>query len=243
MKYLAIIPARYASTRFPGKPLVDIHGKPMIQHVYERSSASFDDCYVATDDQRIADAVEGFAGKVVMTSTEHRNGTERCREALDKIEAAGGQKYDVVVNIQGDEPFIAAEQLESLKKCFETAGTKLATLIKKFSADENIFNPNIVKVAVAEDSSVIYFSRTPIPYLRGVEPELWQSTHQYYKHIGLYGFTPQTLREITSLPASELEMAESLESLRWVANGYKIMTAVTDCESKAIDTPEDLKNL
>ena len=243
MKYLAIIPARYASTRFPGKPLADIQGKPMIQHVYERSRASFDDCYVATDDPRIFDTVENFGGKAVMTSARHRNGTERCREALDIIENAAGMRFDVVVNIQGDEPFIDTEQLAQLKKCFDREDTEIATLIKAFSPEEDIFNPNIVKIVTAIDGAAIYFSRTPIPCLRDAEKSSWQQQHTYYKHIGLYGFTPRALREITALPASELEKAESLEPLRWIENGYTVRTAVTTIESKAVDTPEDLKNL
>ena len=243
MKYLAIIPARYASTRFPGKPLADIQGKPMIQHVYERSRASFDDCYVATDDPRIFDTVENFGGKAVMTSACHRNGTERCREALDIIENAAGMRFDVVVNIQGDEPFIDTEQLAQLKNCFDREDTEIATLIKAFSPEEDIFNPNIVKIVTAIDGAAIYFSRTPIPCLRDAEKSSWQQQHTYYKHIGLYGFTPRALREITALPASELEKAESLEPLRWIENGYTVRTAVTTIESKAVDTPEDLKNL
>ena len=243
MRYLALIPARYASTRFPGKPLVDIKGKPMIQHVYERCRDRFDDCYVATDDPRIADTVEGFGGKVVMTSSAHRNGTERCREAIDIIESRGDGNFDVVVNIQGDEPFIAPEQLAQIKECFKDKDTLIATLIKTFDRGEDIFNPNIVKVVTAIDGSALYFSRTPIPYLREVPKEKWQASQVYYKHIGLYGFTPQVLREITSLPASNLECAESLEPLRWLENGFRIRTAVTEYESKAVDTPEDLEKL
>ena len=215
----------------------------MIQHVYERSRSSFDDCYVATDDQRIFDAVENFGGKVVMTSPDHLNGTERCREALDIIERSISNRFDVVVNIQGDEPFIASEQLARLKSCFEREGTEIATLIKVFQPDEDISNPNIIKIVTAIDGTAMYFSRTPIPFMRNAEKKSWQQNHVYYKHIGLYGFTPAVLREITTLPVSELEKAELLEQLRWLENGYTIHTAITTVESKAVDTLEDLKNL
>lgn len=239
MKFLALIPARYASTRFPGKPLAMIGDKPMIQRVYERAAKVFDDCYVATDDTRIEQAVLAFGGRVVMTSTEHRSGTDRCYEAMCKV----GEEFDVVVNIQGDEPFIAIEQLEQLKKCFTDTTTDIATLVKPFAANEDIFNANSPKVVLSADGFALYFSRSAIPYLRGSEPSEWQSKHVYYKHIGLYAYRSQVLREITSLAAGELEKAESLEQLRWLENGYRIKTAITELPSYGIDTPEDLAAL
>lgn len=239
MKFLALIPARYASTRFPGKPLAMIAGKPMIERVYERALSVFADCYVATDDSRIEQAVLGFGGRVVMTGTEHRSGTDRCYEAFQKI----GGDFDVVVNIQGDEPFIAVEQLEQLKGCFENPDTDIATLVKPFAEGEDIFNANSPKVVLSSDEFALYFSRSAIPFLRGIEPTLWQSRHIYYKHIGLYAFRSQVLAEITSLEAGELEIAESLEQLRWLENGYKIKTAITNIPSYGIDTPEDLEAL
>ncbi len=243
IKYLALIPARYASTRFPAKPLADILGKPMIQHVYERAARLFEHCYVATDDTRIADAVTAFGGNVVMTSTEHRSGTDRCREALEKVSAETGIEFDVVVNIQGDEPYIQTEQLELIKSCFADSNTQIATLVKPFSADEDIFNPNLPKVVLNARSEAMYFSRSPIPYLRNLPQEEWQSAHTYLKHIGLYAYKSNILKEITSLEAGELEKLESLEQLRWLENGYKIKVAKTEFESYAIDTPEDLERL
>lgn len=242
-KFIAIIPARYASTRFPGKPLVDILGKPMIQHVFERASAIFEDCYVATDDNRIADIVKSFGGKVVMTSAKHRSGTDRCREALDIIELEQKQKYNVVVNIQGDEPFIDIEQLQQIATCFREPATDIATLVKPFSKDEDIFNPNSPKVVLSENSYALYFSRSVIPYLRGVESDQWAQKHTFFKHIGLYAYRANVLRKIAELPVGKLETAESLEQLRWLENGYKIKVAITNMESYSIDTPEDLSKV
>lgn len=242
MKFLAVIPARYASTRFPGKPLADIHGKTMIQHVYERVSEIFDYCYVATDDARIESVVRKFGGNVVMTSTSHKSGTDRCREALDKIETAKGFSFDVVVNVQGDEPFVSQNQLVSIKELFGDSVTDIATLVKLFSAEEDIFNPNTPKVVLSGDYFALYFSRSVIPYLRSCEDKIqWQSNYQYYKHIGLYAYRSDILRQLTVLPQSPLEIAESLEQLRWLENGYRIKVAVTDTESHAVDTPEDLE--
>lgn len=239
MKFLALIPARYASSRFPGKPLALIGGKPMIQRVYERASAIFEHCYVATDDNRIEEAVVAFGGRVIMTGTYHRSGTDRCYEAMQKV----GEQFDVVVNIQGDEPFIAAEQLIQLQSCFQDPTTDIATLVKPFEADEDIFNPNSPKVVLSTDGFALYFSRSVIPYIRGTEAYQWQSHHQYYKHIGLYAYRCQVLREITSLAPGRLETAESLEQLRWIENGYRIKTAVTNIASYGIDTPEDIATL
>lgn len=244
MKYLALIPARYASSRFPGKPLADIHGKPMIRRVYERCTAVFGtDCYVATDDSRIEEAVQAFGGQVIMTSAGHRSGTDRCAEALDTAERLTGCKFDIVVNIQGDEPFIATEQLEQIRGCFDDPATQIATLVKPFTPAENIFNENSPKVVLSASGDALYFSRSAIPFLRGVPQQEWQARHTYYKHIGLYAYRSDVLRAVTKLPQSSLEKAESLEQLRWIENGYRIRTAVTTLESHAIDTPEDLRNV
>ncbi|MDR2885976.1 MAG: 3-deoxy-manno-octulosonate cytidylyltransferase [Rikenellaceae bacterium] len=243
MKLLALIPARYASTRFPGKPLADIGGKPMIQRVYERARAHFADCYVATDDERIEQAVRAFSGMVVMTSTTHQSGTDRCAEALQTIEQQTGRRFDVVVNIQGDEPFLQDEHLEKISSLFGDPGTQIATLVKPFSADEDIFNPNSPKVVLSASGEALYFSRSAIPFLRGVEAAEWQYKRVYYKHLGLYAYRCDTLREITRLPQGELEKTESLEQLRWLENGYRIKVAVTHSESVAIDTPGDLERV
>ena len=240
MKFIAIIPARYASTRFPGKPLAMLGGKTMIQRVYEQVAGVLDDAVVATDDERIYEAVKAFGGKVEMTSTAHRSGTDRCYEAYCKQ----GAEYDVVVNVQGDEPFIQAAQLEALKACFENPATDIATLVKPFKAEDGLAaleNPNSPKVVLDKQSRAIYFSRSVIPYLRGVEREQWLKTHTYYKHIGMYAFRADVLREVTSLAQSPLELAESLEQLRWLENGYKIGVGISNVETVGIDTPEDLQ--
>lgn len=240
MQYLALIPARYGSTRFPGKPLADIHGKAMIRHVWERVHEIFPQhSYVATDDERIAQAVRGFGGEVILTCAAHRSGTDRCAEALDKAEARTGTEFDVVINIQGDEPFIAPGQLRLIRSCFEAdPQTQIATLIQPFGPDQEPANPNSPKVVVSTAGKALYFSRSVIPYLRGGEVG-----PVYYKHIGLYGYRARILREITQLPPSPLELAESLEQLRWLENGYSIQTAVTHEQSHAIDTPEDLERV
>lgn len=244
MTYLALIPARYASSRFPGKPLADIHGKPMIRRVYERCAAVFGaDCYVATDDPRIEQTVKAFGGQVIMTSASHRSGTDRCAEALDTAERLTGRRFDVVVNIQGDEPFIATEQLEQIRGCFTDPSTQIATLVKPFTETESIFNENSPKVVLSDTGDALYFSRSAIPFLRGVPKEEWQARHTYYKHIGLYAYRSDVLRAVTRLAPSPLEKAESLEQLRWLENGYRIRTAVTTLESHAIDTPEDLRHV
>ena len=239
MKYIAIIPARYASTRFPAKPLAMLGGKPVIQRVYEQVAGVLDDAVVATDDERIYDAVRAFGGKVEMTSTAHRSGTDRCREAYDKQ----GRAYDVVVNVQGDEPFIRAEQLEALKRCFKNPATDIATLVKPFSESDGLAaleNPNSPKVVLDGESQALYFSRSVIPYLRNVPRGEWLTKHTFYKHIGIYAFRSEVLRKVTSLPQSPLEVAESLEQLRWLENGFRIGVGITDAETVGIDTPEDL---
>lgn len=240
MKFIGIIPARYASTRFPAKPLAMLGGKTVIQRVYEQVDGVLDEACVATDDERIEEVVKAFGGKVVMTSTSHKSGTDRVQEAFEKI----GNGYDVVVNIQGDEPFIQPSQLEAVKACFEDEATQIATLVKPFTeADgwEALHNPNSPKVVVDGRMNALYFSRSVIPYLRGVEKDEWLKRHTFYKHIGLYAYRAEVLREITRLPQSSLELAESLEQLRWLENGYRIKVGITHTETIGIDTPEDLE--
>lgn len=244
MKFLAIIPARYASTRFPGKPLAMLGGKRVIERVYEQVAGVLDDAVVATDDERIRDAVLAFGGKAEMTSPEHRSGTDRCREAYEKICAREGRTYDAVVNVQGDEPFIRASQIETVKRCFDDPATDIATLVKPFVPADGLAaleNPNSPKVVLDAASRAIYFSRSVIPYLRGVPREEWLARHTFYKHIGLYAFRADVLRAVTDLPQSPLELAESLEQLRWLENGYRIGVGISDVETIGIDTPEDLQ--
>ena len=241
MKFLGIIPARYASTRFPGKPLADMAGKPMIQRVYEQVEGTLDAVCVATDDARIEEAVKAFGGQVVMTSDKHRSGTDRCYEAYTLV----GQGYDVVVNIQGDEPFIHPKQIETLKACFREPDVQIATLVKPFRPDDDfetaLFNANTPKAVLNKRHEALYFSRSIIPYMRGKHYSEWLPNHTYYKHIGLYAYRAATLREITALPQSPLELAESLEQLRWLENGYKIKVGITEQETIGIDTPADLE--
>ena len=241
MKFIGIIPARYASTRFPGKPLADMNGKPMIQRVYEQVKDVLDAVCVATDDIRIENAVKTFGGQVVMTSDQHRSGTDRCYEAYQKI----GEGYDVIVNIQGDEPFIHPEQIQTIKTCFADANTQIATLVKPFRSDDDfestLFNPNSPKVVLNNNNEAMYFSRSIIAYIRGKKYTEWLPSHTFYKHIGLYAYRAQVLKEITQLPQSALELAESLEQLRWLENGYKIKVGITEQETIGIDTPEDME--
>lgn len=239
MKFIGIIPARYASTRFPAKPLAMLGGKPVIQRVYEQVAGVLDDAYVATDDERIEAAVKAFGGKAVMTSVNHKSGTDRCYEAYCKV----GQGYDVVVNIQGDEPFIRHSQLEAVKACFDDADTQIATLVKPFTPEdgyEALENPNSPKVVVNSQMQALYFSRSVIPFQRNRDRGEWLANHVYYKHIGLYAYRASVLKEITALPQSPLELAESLEQLRWLENGYVIKVGVTEVETVGIDTPQDL---
>lgn len=241
MEVLILIPARYASTRFPGKPLAMIGGKPMVQHVVEKAAAVSENVYVATDDGRIYDCVIGFGGKAVMTSTEHRSGTDRCYEAYRHVVEQTGKKYDVVVNIQGDEPFIQPEQVKALVACFEDDKVEIATLAKRFEQNADIFDPNKVKVVCSAKGTALYFSRSAIPFCRGIEKECWLEMTPFYKHVGMYAYRPEVLKEITALPQGRLEKAESLEQLRWLENGYTIAVRETTHESIGIDTPEDLK--
>jgi 3-deoxy-manno-octulosonate cytidylyltransferase (CMP-KDO synthetase) len=237
-----IIPARFASTRFPGKPLALISGKPMIRLVYEQASRALGSVYVATDDNRIFDTVKGFGGNVVMTSEDHRSGTDRCAEAAEKIEQETGKAIGTIINIQGDEPFIRPDQITLLASCFDDANVEIATLIRKVEKDEDLFNVNQPKVVVGLSGDAIYFSRSVIPYLRGEKPENWTSKHTYFKHLGIYGYRKDTLLKLTRLTPGKLEIAESLEQNRWLENGFRIRTAVTKWESIGIDTPEDLEN-
>lgn len=237
MKFIGIIPARYASTRFPGKPLALLGGKPVIQHVYERVAATLDDAYVATDDERIFKAVESFGGKAVMTRTDHKSGTDRIQEAVEKI----GGEWDVVVNVQGDEPFVAQEQLDTICHCFDDPTTQIATLGKPFASMEQVANPNSPKIVTTNQGFALYFSRSIIPFVRGKEQAQWMDHYPFLKHLGIYAYRTDILREITRLPQSPLEIAESLEQLRWLQNGYKIKVGTTDIETVGIDTPEDLQ--
>lgn len=239
MKFIGIIPARYASTRFPAKPLAILGGKTVIQRVYEKVAGVLDAVYVATDDERIEEAVKAFGGKVVMTSVDHKSGTDRCYEAFTKV----GKGFDVIVNIQGDEPFIQPSQLEALKACFDDDFTQIATLVKPFEADdiEALQNVNSPKVVINKYMNALYFSRSIIPYQRNVEMKDWLKNHIYYKHIGLYAYRGEVLKEITALPQSFLEIAESLEQLRWLENGYAIKVGISNVETIGIDTPQDLK--
>lgn len=239
MRIIGIIPARYASTRFPAKPLAILGGKTVIQRVYEQVHGVLDDAIVATDDERIEDTVKKFGGKVVITRADHKSGTDRVREAYEKL----GEKADVIVNIQGDEPFVQPQQLRALCDCFKEEKTQIATLVKPFAEVdglEALENPNLPKVVVDNDMRALYFSRSVIPYLRGIAREEWLKKHTFYKHIGLYAYRADVLREITDLPQSQLEMMESLEQLRWVQNGYVIKVGISDIETIGIDTPEDL---
>lgn len=240
MKFVGIIPARYASTRFPGKPLAMLGGKTVIRRVYEQVKDCFDDLYVATDDERIASCVNEFGGKYVMTSPDCKNGTERCLDAYKNLNL----QCDVIVNIQGDEPFIQRKQVDALMACFDSAETDIATLVKPFEKSDGLERlecPNSPKVIMNADGFAIYFSRSVIPYLRGVEKEQWLDNHVFYKHLGIYAYRTDVLKEITVLEQSPLEKVESLEQLRWLENGYKIKVGITDIETIGIDTPEDLE--
>lgn len=237
MKFIGIIPARYASTRFPGKPLALLGGKPVIQHVYEKVAAVLEAAYVATDDERIYDVVKSFGGQVVMTRTDHKSGTDRIEEAIEKI----GGDWDVVVNVQGDEPFVAKSQLDTICHCFDDPTTQIATLGKPFESMEAVQNPNSPKIVVDNMGFAMYFSRSVIPYVRGKEKSSWLTHYPFLKHLGIYAYRKDVLRQVTQLPQSSLEIAESLEQLRWLQNGFKIKVGTTDVETVGIDTPQDLK--
>ncbi len=239
MNFIGIIPARYESTRFPGKPLALINGKPMIQWVYENISKALEHVWVATDDDRILNIVQEFGGNAIKTLSSHQSGTDRCAEAAQKL--AGKINFDVVINIQGDEPFIQPEQIELLKSCFEN-DTDIATLIKKIETQEELFNPNRPKVVIDNRQNALYFSRSPIPFLRGEAEKNWHIKNKFWAHIGMYAYKAGVLHKITKLEQSTLELSESLEQLRWLENGFQIKTAETKHQSIGIDTPEDLEN-
>ena len=241
MQFIGIIPARYASTRFPGKPLADLGGKPMIQRVYEQAKKALNTVVVATDDERIYNCVKSFGGEVVMTLADHKCGTDRCLEAWEKLQIA---QPAVVINIQGDEPFIQPEQIEAIKSCFDDPTTEIATLVKPFTEEDGLAaleNPNTPKVVMAPDGTALLFSRSVIPYLRGIDKNEWLKQHLHYKHIGMYAYRTNVLAQITQLAQTPMEKAESLEQLRWLENGYKIKVAVCHTASIGIDTPADLQ--
>lgn len=242
-EFLGVIPARYASTRFPGKPLAKLGDKPMVQWVYERASSVFEHLLVATDDQGIYDAVKGFGGKVQMTSPSHISGTDRCAEAAYLYEQETGLRFSHVVNIQGDEPLIQAEQLQGLIDCFEAPGTAIATLIRVLKDKDELPDPNAVKVVVDNSFRALYFSRSPIPFVRNSATGKEDAKVPYYTHIGLYAFQREVLDRVVKLAPSSLEQAESLEQLRWLEHGITIQTAVSDFPSLGVDTPEDLERI
>lgn len=238
MKIMAIIPARYASTRFPGKPLAMLGGKPVVQWVYERAAQVFDAVAVATDDTRISDAVETFGGRAILTSPDHRSGTDRVREAYE----LSGEQADVIVNIQGDEPFVDPGQLRALAACFDDPATDIATIVRPFKGTyAELADPNKVKAVRDDRGFALYFSRSVIPYTRGEAPEAWPGATPYFIHIGLYGYRSDVLARIASMPQSTLEKAESLEQLRWLQAGLRIRTATSDVVTVGIDTPADLE--
>lgn len=237
MKFVAIIPARYASSRFPGKPLAMLGGKYVIQRVYETVSSSLEDVYVATDDERIYNAVIQFGGRAVMTRADHKSGTDRIAEAVEKL----GGAWDVVINVQGDEPFIHKSQIETLCHCFDDPLTQIATLGMPFNTVEALQNPNSPKIVVDNHQNAMYFSRSVIPFVRGVEAADWLQQYPFLKHIGIYAYKTNVLKEVTQLPMSSLEKAESLEQLRWLQNGYRIKVGTTNIETIGIDTPADLQ--
>lgn len=237
---IAIIPARYDSSRFPGKPLADMGGKPMIQRVYEQACKVFSTVVVATDDERISGAVLHFGGMAVMTSASHKSGTDRCAEAIRIAEKQLSTTFDTVVNVQGDEPFIEPAQLKLIELCIAGPETQIATLVRPLHDRKELFDPNKPKVVLNKKREAIYFSRSVIPYLRGIDPPDWPDHHNFYIHIGLYAFRRDILTALTKLESSPLEIAESLEQLRWIENGYRIAAAITEFESSGIDTPEDL---
>jgi 3-deoxy-manno-octulosonate cytidylyltransferase (CMP-KDO synthetase) len=244
MKILGIIPARYTSTRFPGKPLVEINGKSMIRRVYEqaRQCPALSWIVVATDDSRIFDHVSSFSGEVVMTHQNHKSGTERCSEAA-QIWKSSGREFEAIINIQGDEPFIHPEQINQLAVLMHQEETNIGTLVKRINSYDELIDSNVVKVVLDNRFRALYFSRSAIPYIRHQEPKDWHSNAVFYKHIGIYGFRSQILYEIAALNPSPLETVESLEQLRWMEHGYAIISRITELDSISIDTPSDLLKL
>lgn len=238
-RIIGIIPARYASQRFPAKVLALLGDKPIIQWVYEQSkkSASLEKVIVATDHPQVFETVKAFGGEVVITKETHKSGTDRCFEAMSFEKATP----DYVINIQGDEPFIKPEQIDILAGCVKSTDTQIATLVSEINESEEAFNPNTVKVIFNKKLEAIYFSRHSIPYIRKAPTADWHLQHTYYKHIGIYAYRSDVLERITELNPSSLEIAESLEQLRWIENGYKIKVALTPYTSIGIDTPQDLE--
>ena len=236
MKFIAIIPARYASTRFPGKPLAMLGGKTVIQRVYEQAVSVLPEAYVATDDERIFQAVEAFGGRAVMTRADHKSGTDRIQEAVEKI----ATDADIIINIQGDEPFIQPSQIETLMHLFDDPATQIGTLGKRFETIDAVRNPNSPKIVTDRRGFALYFSRSVIPYIRGIEAEEWLTHYPFLKHLGIYAYRREVLAEVTRLPQSALEKAERLAQLRWLENSYRIRVGLTDVETVGIDTPEDL---
>lgn len=236
-----IIPARYASTRFPGKALADIGGKSMIQRVYEQAAKSpaLSTLVVATDDQRIYDHVAAFGGKVVMTAAHHPSGTDRCYDALLQLDPA----IQYVINIQGDEPFIDPEQVNELAAVLRDGSTELATQMIPVATHEELFDKGEVKIVLNDRQEALYFSRMVIPFIKGVDETEWHQHHTYYRHVGMYAYRRDILERITALPVSPLEKAESLEQLRWLEHGFRIKCVPTKYESHCIDTPEDLERM
>lgn len=243
MRFLGIIPARYGSTRLEGKPLVDIVGKPMIQHVYERAGQALEEVYVATDDQRVFDAVRSFGGRVVMTSDQHQTGTNRCLEALELISKANQQYYDIVINIQGDEPLLDPMQLKTLQQCFTDEYIMMATLVAPVQDPKDLNNESEAFVVFDKNYHALYFSRSVIPYVKGISRERWLKHHTFYKHVGLYGYTAEALEIYANLAPTPLETAEGLEQNRWIENGYAIKVGITNSVSMCVDTPEDLEKI
>lgn len=248
INFIAIIPARYSSTRFPGKPLAMLGDKYVIQRVCEQASKVLDSVYVATDDVRIEKAVESFGVKAIMTRADHQSGTDRLFEAYQKLnsDCNSNERETVIINIQGDEPFILPEQITELMRCFDDPNTQIATLVMPFNkvkgcTIETIKNPNSPKVVIDDKGYAMYFSRSVVPYLRGLEEQEWPFHYEYMKHIGIYAYRADVLSEITKMPQSPLELTEKLEQLRWLQAGYRIKVGVTDMQTIGIDTPEDLK--
>ena len=237
MKFTAVIPARYASTRFPGKPLAMLGGKTVIQRVYEQAASVLSEVYVATDDERILSAVEAFGGRAVMTRADHQSGTDRIEEAVEKT----GTQADVIINVQGDEPFIQPSQIKTLMALFDDPQTQIGTLGKRFDSMDAVNNPNSPKIVTDHRGFALYFSRSVIPFIRGVESDEWLSHYPFLKHLGVYAYRREVLAEVTRLPQGQLEKAESLEQLRWLENGYRIRVGLTDVETVGIDTPADLE--
>lgn len=243
MSILAVIPARYASTRFPGKPLALLGGKSIVGRVWTALAGMdfIDEAIVATDDERILNHINQMAGypAAMMTATTHHSGTDRCGEVLQRLEQQG-EHYDIVINVQGDEPFVNEEQLRTLARCFKDYDTDIATLCTPIATAEELLSPNNVKVVRGNAGQALYFSRQPIPYRRGVDQEHWLEGMTYYKHVGIYAFRAETLKMVCQLPSAELEDCEKLEQLRWLSAGYRITVETTDHANIGIDTPEDL---